>query len=207
MDWLTTTTILHDLRDYSNRGAWDRLVERFRPPIASFVRQVGVAPADCEDVAQNTLLAFAEAYRGGKYDRASGRLSRWLFGIAYKQALRQRRRDAHDPPAPALPEGAEPKGSMDEAAVVDVWDRLWSRHLLEKGIERARAEFDASAFRVFELVVLEDRSPADAAKALELPVEAVYGTKHRVLRRVRELIAELGELQDEKPGPIRESKA
>jgi RNA polymerase sigma-70 factor (ECF subfamily) len=207
VDWLTTTTILHDLRDYSNRGAWERLVERFRPPIVSFVRQVGVAPSDCEDVAQNTLLAFAEAYRGGKYDRAAGRLSRWLFGIAYKQALRQRRRDAHDPPAPALPEGVAPPDHPDEAAAADVWDRLWNRHLLEKGIERARGEFDASAFRVFELVVVEDRSPADAASALGLPVEAVYGTKHRVLRRVRELIAELGELQDEKRGSIRESDA
>jgi RNA polymerase sigma-70 factor (ECF subfamily) len=198
VDWLTTTTILHDLRDYANRGAWDRLVERFRRPIASFVREVGVAPADCEDVAQNTLLAFAEAYRGGKYDRDAGRLSRWLFGIAYKQALRQRRRDAHDPPAPALPEGAEPNAVLDEATASDVWDRLWSRHLLEKGIEQARGEFDADAFRIFELVVLEDRSPAEVAAELGLPAQAVYAAKHRVLRRVRELIAELGELQDEK---------
>jgi RNA polymerase sigma-70 factor (ECF subfamily) len=173
-------------------------VERFRPPIASFVRQVGVAPADCEDVAQNALLAFAEAYRGGKYDRDAGRLSRWLFGIAYKQALRQRRRDAHDPPAPALPEGVEPGPLLDEATATDVWDRLWDRHLLEKGIEQARQEFDAHVFRVFELVVLEDRAPADVASMLGLPAQAVYAAKHRVLSRVRELIAELGELEDEK---------
>jgi RNA polymerase sigma-70 factor (ECF subfamily) len=195
VDWVTTTTILHDLRDYSNRGAWERFVDRFRRPIAHFVREMGVAAADCEDVAQNTLLAFAEAYRAGKYERGTGRLSAWLFGIAYYQALRQRRRAAHDPPPPVRPEGDDAPVEIAESVASDVWERVWDRYLLERCIERARSEFAADTFRAFELVVLEDRAPADAASILCVSVKSVYNAKHRVLTRVRQLAVDLGELE------------
>src|SRR5690349_6694570 len=89
--WVTTATVLEKLRDFGNRDAWSSFTERFRQPVVSFARGMGLKQADAEDVAQETLLAFAEAYRGGKYDPAKGRLSRFLFGIAYRQALRGRR--------------------------------------------------------------------------------------------------------------------
>ena len=90
MDWITTSTILEGLKEFEGGDAWERLVERFRRPIVSFIRDLGLAESDAEDVAQETLIAFAEAYREGKYDPAKGRLSHWLFGIAWV-----RRRDAH----------------------------------------------------------------------------------------------------------------
>jgi RNA polymerase sigma-70 factor (ECF subfamily) len=203
VEWVTTTTILQKLCDFENRDAWERLVDRFRRPIMSFVREVGVASADCEDVAQGTLLAFAEGIRAGKYDRTRGRLSRWLFGLAYYQALRRRRKDAHDPPAPNG-ERSDGAGAEPESAVAHVWDRVWERFILDKGIEQARREFAPEIFRAFELVVLEDLPPAEAARSLGTSVKSVYNAKHRVLKRVRELIAEvedLGEDESEVPGP------
>ncbi|MBZ0268646.1 hypothetical protein K8I85_10860 [bacterium] len=191
MDWVTTTTILEGLRDYGNRDAWDRLVGRFRRPIAAFARQTGVSPRDCEDVAQEALAAFAEAYRAGRYDRTRGKLSGWLFGIAYRHAQRRRRAEARHPPAPG---GGDPEPIRDEAGATDVWTRIWDRHLLESAIGGARHEFAPDTFRAFELVVLEDRAPADAAAALGVPVKTVYNAKHRVLHRVRELVRELEEI-------------
>lgn len=186
MEWITTTTILDGLRDYGNRDAWDRLVGRFRHPIAAFARETGVAQRDCEDVAQEALAAFAEAYRAGRYDRTRGRLGSWLFGIAYRHAMRRRRAEARHPPAP------DPGGDAaipDEAA--DVWTRIWERHLLESAITAARYEFAPDTFRAFRHVVLEDRTPAEAADAMGVPVKTIYNAKHRVLRRVRELLREL----------------
>src|SRR5436305_1544249 len=90
MTWLTTATVLEKLRDFANRDAWDRFSERFRRPVVSFARGMGLAQSDAEDVAQETLMAFAKAYREGQYDPAKGRLSKFLFGIAYRQALKGR---------------------------------------------------------------------------------------------------------------------
>ena len=43
-------------------------------------------------LAQNALLAFAEDYRAGRYDRSRGRLRSWLFGIVHRQLLNHWRR-------------------------------------------------------------------------------------------------------------------
>jgi RNA polymerase sigma-70 factor (ECF subfamily) len=208
VEWVTTTTILEKLRDHADRGAWERLVERFRRPIASFVREMGVAPADCEDVTQSTLLAFAEGIRDGKYDRARGRLSRWLFGIAYRQAMRQLRGSARDPARPSPEEergaaAAERLPAPEETAAAETWDRLWEEHVVETSIARARAEFSGEIFRAFELTVLEEKPAAEAAAALGVPVKAVYNAKHRVLKRVREIAAAMedaGEGEHAVPG-------
>jgi len=190
--WVTTTTLLRGLHDYDNREAWDRLVERFRRPIETFVRQVGVAPADREDVAQEALVAFAQEYRRGSYDPSRGRLRQWLFGIAYRQALQQRRRSQRQTP----PGGVEaPRTAIpDESAAHGLWDRVWDQYLLEKSVEVARTEFSPTTFAAFERTVLRDETPQEAADHLGIPTKAVYNGKHRVLQRVRALIDELGDI-------------
>ena len=72
MDWVTTSTILENLRDFQNGSAWDRFVSRFHKPILSFIRELGFSETDAEDVAQEALLDFAAAYRDGRYDRSKG---------------------------------------------------------------------------------------------------------------------------------------
>lgn len=179
-EWITTSTILTGLRDFEDRGAWQRFVERFRAPVVRLAAQQGLALADAEDVAQETLLAFADAFRAGRYDVEKGRLSRWLFGIAYRQI--QRAREGRDRRAAAdLPE------VPDDAAVTRSWDVEWERAILEQCLAQARREVQPQTFRAFELTALEGRDAADAAAELAVDVKAVYNAKHRLLQRVREL--------------------
>lgn len=183
--WQTTATVLERLRDYGNRDAWGDFADRFRRPVVSFARGMGLSAADAEDVAQETLLAFAEAFRKGHYDPAKGRLSRFLFGIAYRQALHARRRK------PAQVESAVWAELPDEQTASGVWDTEWERAALDRCLAQARGEFEPTSFRAFELVVRESRTPTEAAETLGVPVKAIYNAKHRILKRIRELRAEL----------------
>jgi RNA polymerase sigma factor (sigma-70 family) len=195
MQWVTTSKILRDLKDFENAAAWAGFVGRFHGPIAGFARSMGVAPLDAEDVAQETLSAFAQAYRAGAYDPGRGRLSSWLFGIAHNQILRQRRRDARpDRPLPTRDEGPEFWEDLpDEKAATRHWDRHWERFVIADCLRRVREEFPADSYRAFAMIVEESLSPAEAARALGVPVRFVYNAKHRILRRVRELRAEIEE--------------
>src|SRR5215468_5754286 len=92
MEWLTTSTILQRLGDFDDRAIWERFNTRFRSPLESFARRLGLSPAEADDAAQEALLQFAEAYRAGKYVRQAGRLSSWLFGIAFNQVATLRRK-------------------------------------------------------------------------------------------------------------------
>jgi RNA polymerase sigma-70 factor (ECF subfamily) len=186
-DWITTSTLLLKLRDFDDDAAWRRLVERFRRPIAGFAIEMGVSPDDADDVVQETLLDFAKAYRDGHYDRERGQLRRWLFGIAYRRAARQRRRLSR-----ARDEWAPPEAALDvadEQAAAAAWDRRWEAEAIEECVRQARREFAPEVFAAFELVVGKERTPAEAAAELGVAVKSVYNAKHRVLRRIRELSA------------------
>jgi RNA polymerase sigma-70 factor, ECF subfamily len=189
MVWQTTETVLQRLRDYDNREAWQSFADRFRRPVVSFAKSMGLAPADAEDVAQETLIAFAEAYRLGRYDPAKGKLSQFLFGIAYRQALRVRsaRVPAKGVNVAQAATTFWAKVPEDEQTASGVWDLEWERILLERCLDQARAEFEPQTFRAFELTVREERPPAEAAAALGVPLKSVYNAKHRVLKRLREL--------------------
>lgn len=198
MDWLTTSTILDGLHDDRNEEAWEALVQRFREPVASFARRLGVAAQDAEDVAQETLLAFVQSYRAGRYDRSRGRLGKWLFGIAFNQVRAARRRAAS-------PEGQAPAtvGEIsfwtalpDEAGATELWEVTWERHVALRCLERVRREVEPVTFAAFRETVIEDRSPAEAAEHLGVPVKTVYNAKHRVLGRLRRVRRELEDLEE-----------
>lgn len=194
MEWITTSTILTDLADFTNRQAWERFVHRFRDPIGRFGRQMGLSEADAEEAAQDTLLAFAESFRNGQYDRAKGRLSRWLFGIAYRQLL-ARRRSAFRRRSVALQ--TEESGFLDqipgEADAQQWWEQEWEQAMLELCLHRVRQEVEPPTMRAFELVMRGGRTPAEAAKELGIPTKAVYNAKFRVLKRLRALRREIEE--------------
>src|SRR3954452_4282077 len=123
MNWVTTATVLEKLRDFENRDAWSDFADRFRHPVVRFAQKMGLRPADAEDVAQETLLAFAEAFRKGNYDPAKGRLSQFLFGIAYRQSLRARSKGGRNPGVAV--ESAFWSQIADEQTASGIWDTEW----------------------------------------------------------------------------------
>lgn len=184
MEWITTSTIVSNLRDFQNRAAWEQLAERFRRPLLRFVERLGLSPAEADDVLQEALLAFAQAVRSGAYQPERGRLSRYLFGITYRQALALRRARGRGAAGRA---GELPTELADEQTASGTWDEEWERAMLEQCLEQVRTETDELNFAAFNLVVAGDKTPAEAAEALGIPVKQVYNAKHRILQRVREL--------------------
>jgi RNA polymerase sigma-70 factor (ECF subfamily) len=191
MEWDTTSSILHGLRDYANEHAWDRLFKRFRQPIVAFSRQMGLTEAQAEDAAQETLLAFGEAYKAGKYDRGKGRLSKWLFGIAYRQSLGSRRQQARQEQGCSTTILTQLK---DEDSATLVWEREWERDVLGRCMTAARREFESQTIMAFELVVRDELSPTEAAERMAVPIKVIYNAKHRVLQRIRALRQELEDI-------------
>jgi RNA polymerase sigma-70 factor (ECF subfamily) len=196
MEWYTTSTVLQRLCNYDDRETWERLALRFHCPIVRFARNLGLSQADAEDVGQETLLAFAESFRRGGYDRSKGRLGRWLFGIAYRQALNFQRKAGRGGVQIRRTNGDTTFWNEipDEPAATASWEREWERSVIELCVDRARQEVEPTTFRAFELVVSEGHSPPDAARLLQIPVKTVYNAKHRVLKRIRDLRDELENL-------------
>jgi RNA polymerase sigma-70 factor (ECF subfamily) len=194
-EWVTTSAVLRRLADFDDEAAWSAFADRFRVPIERFARARGLGESDAEDVAQETLLEFARSYRDAGYDRGKGRLSSWLFGIAWRRVDRVRRKGERAVAEEPVVEHATAFWADVEAdpAATQDWELAWERARLERCLREVRREVQPSTFRVFEMLVLEQRSALDAVAELGLTRNAVYVAKHRVLGRLRDLIAEFDE--------------
>jgi RNA polymerase sigma factor (sigma-70 family) len=197
MDWVTTSTVLDRLRRNDDRSMWDRFMTRFQRPIRALAMKLGLSSAEAEDVVQETLVAFLEGFRAGKYRREVGRLSSWLFGIAYRQAAnaRRRRAGAKEKPVAGDNRTAFWDHVPEESDVSQAWDLEWERAMLESCLECAKAEVAPTTYRAFEMIVREGRSPDDAARETGLSRDAVYVAKHRMLKRLAELTKEFEETE------------
>jgi RNA polymerase sigma-70 factor (ECF subfamily) len=191
MEWITTTVVLQRLKD-SDEAAWELFTARFRGPLVGFARRLGLGEGEAEDVAQETLLAFLDAFRKGGYDRGRGRLGSWLFGIAHRRVLAAKREAARR--AEKLGEAADAdffSRLADEESVRRTWDETWAKALLEQGLSQVKAEVEPATWRMFVEVVRKERAPAEVAREMGLSRNAVFIAKHRVLKRLRQLQEEL----------------
>jgi RNA polymerase sigma-70 factor (ECF subfamily) len=185
MTWVTTTALLAQLTAGED-DAWDRFAERYREPVLHFARRLGIREGEAEDVAQDTLVAFLDAWRKGRYDRDKGRIGSFLFAIASQQV-----RSFHRKAQRARPQGVADTAFWrelpDEAGLRDSWDVSWAKTIFERCLDRARRELEPSSVRAFELTVLDERPVKEVASELGLTANAVYIAKHRVLARIKEL--------------------
>lgn len=186
MNWLTTSTLLTRLHDFQDDDAWSRAVNALRPPILHLALSMGLDQCNAEDVAQSTLVAFARRYQQGLYDRSRGRLSRWVFGISFREILAARRKLAQQ-------ELLMPLDSVflslltERRSAAEVWQQVHEQTFLQQCLDRIQSEVEPKTFAVFIRLVLESVSPAIVASEFDMSVGAVYKTKHRILCRMREL--------------------
>ena len=181
MEWVTTSLLLEQLRDFDNEVAWNKLVEFFRAPLAAFARRMGLVDNDADDLVQETLIAFASAYSEGKYDPEKGRLSDWLFGISYRQIQNARRKRARrDAPLARRSEDSFPFDELpDREEATRTWNEEWAKSLLANCLRRVRIEVEPNGHLS---VLLEGgmRDPPDVPELQENPSRsAVNGIGHQ----------------------------
>jgi len=183
---VTRTDILEGLKDAGNRTVWQQYVDRYRPLLVAWFRRLGLAETDAEDVAQETLLAFSTAYREGRYDREQGRLRSWLFGIARNQfrAFRRRRREVRL-------DTDDAEDVADPTDLEGVFEEEWQDAVLRQGLETVRQEVEPRTFEAFDLFVHQAWPARRVAEHLGMTEDAVFAAKHRLLRRLRDLLPRL----------------
>jgi len=191
----TTTRLLDALKDHANEPVWTQLDARYRPVIAGLARRLGATGAESEEVAQQTLAEFVQAYRLGRYDRSKGRLSSWVLGIARNTtlaAIRRRRRESGVTAETAQPE-------VDEESLRRVWADERDKVILLRALAVLRDEssIDDRTLSAFELVALRGVPAAEVGAQCGMSVDQVYVAKSRVTRSLRAEVQRLTEAFEE----------
>lgn len=196
LNTVTNTELLDGLRRAENRMVWQQFVQRYQPMIERYAVRFGLSSADAQDAAQQTLIEFCAAYQAGKYDREQGRLRSWLFGIARNQMRNQRRRSGRkerqvvDKTDATGFFGSLPGDDELESA----WDEEWRQSVIRQCLDELRRDVDPKTVEAFELFAWKGLPAEDVAARLDMTPNAVFIAKHRILRRIRELIDQMEDI-------------
>ena len=152
--------------------ALGEIARRYRTPIQRLCRRI--AGADSDDCAQEALARIWR--KAALYNPASGNASGWLMTLTRNAAynlVRSRR-------VPTLALEIEP--AVEDPSRVD---RFW--------IEHALAQLPAQQRTVLELAYFHDRSQAEIAAELGVPLGTVKSWSRRGLNQLATLMREDGE--------------
>ena len=154
------------------------LVERHAPSVTRFVASLGVRQAP-EEVVQDT---FVRAFGALDAFRGESSLRSWLFTIARRLVLDQRRADQRAPEQVPLEDAA-----VQLAAADDVLDGVVAGES-EVRVRTAIARLSPMQRSVFELRVVEGLSYKEIAALAETTEGAARVHYHNAMRAVKEFL-------------------
>jgi RNA polymerase sigma-70 factor (ECF subfamily) len=185
----TRASLIVRLRDDADQAAWREFVEIYRPVVFRLARRRGLQDADADDLAQQVLAAVAGAVGRWEPDPARGRFRAWLNRIAHNQIINALTRQAPDRAAGGdadrLADQAAPQGPDSELLRTE-----YRREVFQWAARQVRGEFRADTWQAFWQTAVDGRPVTVVAAELGKGPGAVYTARGRVMRRLREKIAE-----------------
>jgi RNA polymerase sigma-70 factor (ECF subfamily) len=159
----------------ADRDAFERLFLDYHKRLVRFLCRVIRRDEDLEEVINDTFLIVWR--RAGDF-RGASRVSTWIFGIAYRCALKAIRRSTIRSRAAAL------VLQHGEPIVEDAAKRTEDRQLLDLGLSR----LPPKQRLVFTLAYCMDYSCEEIAAIVECPVNTVKSRMWQARRKLRTII-------------------
>jgi len=164
-----------------DRAAFDLLYRDYRPRLRRFVERVTRRPQIVDEVLDDTMLIV---WRRAESYNLRSKVSTWIFGIAYRRALKALKR-LDEPVEAEVAERCDPDVEGPEDTLLAREERV----RIAKALRALSAEHRA----VIELTYYEGHSCADIAEVMRCPVNTVKTRMFYARRRLRMLLAEVGE--------------
>jgi RNA polymerase sigma factor (sigma-70 family) len=158
-----------------DQRAWQALVERFTPALRAVARGFRLAPADVDDVVQNTWLAALRHIHNLQKPEAIGA---WLCVTARREALRSLQRQLREIPTDDPSPLAAPACDQPDTILLET-ER-------QQELEAAVRRLPTRQSRLLHtLLVTPATSYADISSRLDMPIGSIGPTRDRGLARLR----------------------
>lgn len=166
-------------------AAWRDLHRALYPAAVSFLRQMGVHPAELDDVCQDV---FVQVYRYLGRFQARSQLTTWVYKICLSQAARLRRKQKVARALGAV-FGQREAGAVQ--ASIEVPEEELARRT-----SAAVGQLSSGQREVFVLYELQGLSGEEIAEIVECPVATVWSRLHYARREFRRLVETEGDIAD-----------
>ncbi len=195
----TRFTLLAKLNDPAAK-AWDEFFSVYGPVIYRMARYARLSEDAAQEIVAVVMRNFVSTVAGGfTFDPDRGRFRQYLRTLTNRSIRLYRRREFEratgrvDLPLESV---ADASGEVPSSA----WEQAEREERWQACLERMRSSSVVSPrdFEAFEALALRGEPAEKVARRLGVAVNRLYGIKHAVIRRLRQiredLDAELGEV-------------
>jgi len=201
----TSYTLLERAINLEDQDAWLKFHEVYYKFIVYILRDIGIEPADLEDLAQNIYLILMEKLKN--YDKSKGKFRSWFRIVIKNNALSHLRKTHRQSQKHANLQ------SEIEASEEDIFDNAfdkrfeleWKKYLFKIARDRADSSFKGQAGSVFALIADRGMSTSEVAEHLNMKLYTVQTLFNRYKKAVsRELNQLLTDFDHDSPLPVNE---
>ena len=151
----TNESLIVQVRDPSNRAAWDQFEQLYRPVIFRIARAKGLQHADALDLVQQVLISVSSAIDRFEKQHEGVRFRNWLGRItrnAILKALSRRPRDRASGGSDVLDVLSEIPADPETEALINLEYR---RELFQRAAQQVRSQSQEVTWLAFEMTELQ----------------------------------------------------
>lgn len=178
----TSINLLKRVREYRSESAWQRFVDLYTPLIFYWARGKGLSAEDASDIVQDVLSTLVLKLPEFEYD-PNRRFRSWLKTMTLNRVTDLHRRNR----LISLQSDLDGLSRITVADDADLFVEAEYRSVIvNRALDLLQTEFHASTWQAFQMQVMDDQKASIVAEQLNLPINAVYLAKSRILARLRQ---------------------
>jgi RNA polymerase sigma-70 factor (ECF subfamily) len=186
---LTSLTLLARVKDRDPQ-AWQRLLHLYGPLVFHWCRRWRLSSEDAADVSQEVFQALATHIDRFERDGPGQSFRGWLWTIARNKMLDHFRRAQRQPNAAGGSAAQFMLQSVPEQLPQDDDEAASSTGLVHRALDLIRGEFEERTWQMFWRSTVAGQAPRDIGAEMGVSADAVRMAKSRVLRRLRQELAD-----------------
>ena len=185
---LASSTLLEHAADEDHprtNEAWREIDARYRPLVIAYAQGKGLLRASAETVAQDAMIAFSNAVRGGKVDPQRSARG-YLFGIARNKLIDYIKKGGtidRLPDQMPLNESALPTTPQADPD----WEPSLTRAIEDRIQDEIKLHFKSRDTEIWRERKLEGRPSRDVAERHDVTVTAVDMVVHKIKAFLQEI--------------------
>lgn len=157
----------------------------YRGLVSAWCRQLGVLPADVEDVVQDVFSNVWRGLRQFRRDDPSHSFRGWLRTIVGNRIIDLRRASQRQVVTVPLFGDISLDNLSAESTTAE------TKLLYARAIQLIKGEFSKRDVDIFLLLIVEGASPRDVAEKFQIKISRVFVIKSLMLKRLRDYFGEL----------------
>ncbi len=185
----TNESLIARVKNPANEAAWIEFLAIYQPVVLRMARNRGLQPVDADDVAQSVFLMLSNAINEWEPKPEGPPFRSWFFTItrnAIVNALRSRQRHQATGGTSVL----DLLDQIPDKASSAEFVRESQREVFRWVCAEVRSEFSPTTWDIFWRTAVEEVAAEKVAADMQRKVGAIYVAKWRVLKRIKEWVAE-----------------